>query len=459
MLNRDLDVRKAYARDASGLELVPEAVARCASVEEVADAVRSAVAHRSTVTPAGAQTSTTGASITDRGIVLSLSGMSRVLDVDPVRRIAHVEPGVTIGGLNAQLAPLGLRFAPDPTSEHEATVGGAIACNASGARSLRYGATRAHVRGVRIVNGDGAVVELRRPELEKNTVGFFAAQDPVDWIVGSEGTLGVVVDAELSLVELPPREIGLALPFPSEGEALAFIAAARERGDLGEGPRPQCLEFFDGLALEIARSSVESPGWMSGGRALVYLEQAAADDAAADARLGEWLATAESFRVDAGAVEYYGDSAALRAARRFRHAVPAHMNERGSARMAYGGRKVSTDWAVPYRRLAEMIDDARRLADEHGIAQAVTYGHAGNGHPHQNFIAHDADELARINEVVAKTITLVLERGGTVAAEHGLGKLKRHWLRTQLSPAQVAVMQGIKDALDPRGTFSPGNVL
>ncbi|HEY9227843.1 MAG TPA: FAD-linked oxidase C-terminal domain-containing protein, partial [Gemmatimonadaceae bacterium] len=250
-----------------------------------------------------------------------------------------------------------------------------------------------------------------------------------------------------------------ALPFPSEGEALAFIAAARERGDLGEGPRPQCLEFFDGLALEIARSSVESPGWMSGGRALVYLEQAAADDAAADARLGEWLATAESFRVDAGAVEYYGDSAALRAARRFRHAVPAHMNERGSARMAYGGRKVSTDWAVPYRRLAEMIDDARRLADEHGIAQAVTYGHAGNGHPHQNFIAHDADELARINEVVAKTITLVLERGGTVAAEHGLGKLKRHWLRTQLSPAQVAVMQGIKDALDPRGTFSPGNVL
>lgn len=127
--------------------------------------------------------------------------------------------------------------------------------------------------------------------------------------------------------------------------------------------------------------------------------------------------------------------------------------------MAYGGRKVSTDWAVPYRRLAEMIDDARRLADEHGIAQAVTYGHAGNGHPHQNFIAHDADELARINEVVAKTITLVLERGGTVAAEHGLGKLKRHWLRTQLSPAQVAVMQGIKDALDPRGTFSPGNVL
>ena len=457
-LTQDLDVRKAYARDASGLEMIPEAVARCASVADVIDVVQSARADGTAVTPAGAQTSTTGASIVDCGILLSLSGLSRVLDIDPERRIARVEPGVTVGALNAQLAPLGLRFAPDPTSEHDATIGGAIACNASGARSLRYGATRAHVRAVRLVNGEGEVADLRRPSLEKNTVGFYAAQDPVDWIVGSEGTLGVVVEAELALVALPPREAGLAIPFTSEADALAFIVKARERGDSGQGPRPQCLEFFDGIALSIARDSVETTGWMSAADSLVYLEQAAADDAEAEARLEQWLECAESFGVDSAAVEYYGDAAALRAARKFRHAVPAYMNERGSARRAYGGRKVSTDWAVPYRLLAETIGDARRIADEHGIPQPAIYGHAGNGHPHQNFIAQDADELARINEVVGKTIAIVLARGGTVAAEHGLGKLKRHWLRAQLSDVQIGVMRGIKQALDPRGMFAPGNV-
>ena len=111
-----------------------------------------------------------------------------------------------------------MRFAPDPTSEHDATIGGAIACNASGARSLRYGATRAHVRSVHLVNGAGDIVHLRRPALEKNTVGYFPAQDPVDWIVGSEGTLGVIVQGELALVPLPAHEFGLAMPFASETE-------------------------------------------------------------------------------------------------------------------------------------------------------------------------------------------------------------------------------------------------
>ena len=153
------------------------------------------------------------------------------------------------------------------------------------------------------------------------------------------------------------------------------------------------------------------------------------------------------------------DAPALREARRFRHAVPARMNERGSARRAHGGRKVSTDWAVPFRSLAPAIETARRLADDHRVAQAVTYGHAGNGHPHQNFIAGDADELARINAVVDATIRVVLEMGGTAAAEHGLGKLKRHWLEAQLSATQVAMMRALKQVLDPHGLFAPGNIL
>lgn len=458
-LTADIDVRKSYARDASGLEMVPDTVARPASVADVVDVVREAAARGATVTPAGAQTSTTAASIVDRGVLLSMRAMSRILDIDPAARLARVEPGVTIGALNEELAPLGLRFAPDPTSENDATIGGAIACNASGARSLRYGATRPHVRGVTIVNGDGDVVEFHRPQLEKNTVGFHVAQDPVDWIVGSEGTLGVVVGAELSLVKKPAREIGLAIPFGTEHEALGFIVAAREQSDRAAVARAQCLEYFDGQALQIARDHIGSPHWMQDAGAIVYLEQPMEDESAIDAVLDVWLSIADSFDARADAIDVYDDAAALRDARRFRHAVPAFMNERGAARRAYGGRKVSTDWAVPYRLLPQALEAARRFADARQVPHAVAYGHAGNGHPHQNFIAHDADELARINAVVEETIHHVLSLGGTVAAEHGLGKLKRHWLSVQLGPIQLEVMRALKRTLDPRGMFSPGNVL
>ena len=151
--------------------------------------------------------------------------------------------------------------------------------------------------------------------------------------------------------------------------------------------------------------------------------------------------------------------ALLREAREARHAVPATMNERGARQRPHGGRKVSTDWAVPFRRLHEAIATARRLADEAGIDQAVIYGHAGNGHPHQNFIADDAEAVKRIEHVVEETLRAVIAMGGTVAAEHGIGKLKRKWLPLQLSPLQQSAMRAMKRELDPKGILAPGNVL
>jgi FAD/FMN-containing dehydrogenase len=135
------------------------------------------------------------------------------------------------------------------------------------------------------------------------------------------------------------------------------------------------------------------------------------------------------------------------------------MNERGAARRPFGGRKVSTDWAVPYPRLADALHIARRYAADAGITSGIAYGHAGNGHPHQNFIAQDADELHRIERVVEATLRDVIAMGGTVAAEHGIGKLKRRWLPMQASPAQLRVMRAIKHEFDPLGLLAQGNVL
>jgi FAD/FMN-containing dehydrogenase len=134
------------------------------------------------------------------------------------------------------------------------------------------------------------------------------------------------------------------------------------------------------------------------------------------------------------------------------------MNERGASFRAAGGRKLSTDWAVPYRRLPDAIAEARALADRAGIDQAVIYGHAGSGHPHQNFIARDAAERESVEGVIESTLRRVLSLGGTVSAEHGIGKLKRRWLPLQAAPAQLGVMRAVKRELDPLGILAPGNI-
>ena len=452
-VTHDDGVRRAYAADASGLVMVPDGVARPTTADEVSALLAESSASRTPVTAAGGQTSTTGASINDRGTILSLRAMQRVIDIDPVARTARVEPGVLVGDLKRACAEHNLLFAPDPTSEEECTVGGAVACNASGARSFRYGATRPHVRALRVALADGSIVDVRRTALEKNTVGYALAHDPVDWFVGSEGTLGVVVEAEVALLPLPDQVVGLAIPFATEHDALQFVVAAREDVTV----HPRCLEFFDELALAIARDAEESPTWAQAASAFVYVEEVPPNGV--DPALDEWLALAERHGALVDDVRVYEGETALREARRVRHAVPAHMNERGAARRIHGGRKVSTDWAVPYKHLAAAIGHARTLATEAGIEQAVIYGHAGNGHPHQNFIAADAGELSRIEGVVEATLREVIALGGTVAAEHGIGKIKRKWLPLQMSPLQVRTMHAVKRELDPFGILAPGNVL
>lgn len=459
-VSRDPDVRRAYARDASGLELVPDAVARPVETREVAALLREASSTGTPVTPAGAQSSTTGASIVDHGLLLSLRRLDRVLDLDRAARTIRVEAGVLVADVRRAAEAEGLLFTPDPTSEEECTVGGAIACNASGARSLRYGATGPHVRALTVVLANGDVHEVRRPELEKNTVGYPVTHDQVDWFVGSEGTLGVVVAAEFMLQPLPAQVLGLAVPFRTEADALAFVVDARR----DPAVHARCLEYFDVLAFEIARhaagDATGGAAWAPDARALVYVEETGATEGGdAELPLEAWLALAEAHHAETGEIRVYDSAASLRDARRIRHAIPATMNERGAACRPAGGRKVSTDWAVPYPRLAEALRRAREIADEHGVPQAVAYGHAGNGHPHQNFIAHDAAELRRIEGVVEATLREVLEMGGTVAAEHGIGKLKRRWLPMQAGELQLRVMRALKRELDPQGLLAPGNVL
>lgn len=448
----DPDVCAAYATDVSGLYEVPTAVVRPTSTGEVVDALARARTDRLPITAAGAQTSTTGASIAaPGGAVLSTRRLDRIIDLDVAARRVRVEPGVVLADLNRTLAEHGLFFAPDPTSENEATVGGSVACNASGARTLRYGPTRAHVAGLTMALADGSTVELRRPVLEKNTVGLIPAQDPVDWFVGSEGTLGLVLEAELALLPLPPRVVGLGIPFPDEASALAFVVEART----AEAVNPRCLEYFDSVSFGFARAAQGSGAWEGSEGTMVYLEEAGDDDPDFDA----WLSLAESHGAQDHAIAVFDDELQLREARRFRHACPAAMHEATGPYIAAGGRRISTDWAVPFPEAADALAEARALASEHGVDDPVVYGHLGNGHPHLNWVARDPDEVHRIEVCVEAILKrTVLPRAGTVAAEHGVGKLKARWLPLQMSDLQIGLMRAVKRELDPLGLLGRGNI-
>jgi FAD/FMN-containing dehydrogenase len=451
-LSSDKSVREAYSADASGLHLIPELVGRPESVAEVVELMRQATTDHTPVTCAGAQTSTTGASITDKGMLMSLRSLDNISAIDEATKTVKVGPGALVGEIKRTAAAVGLLFAPDPTSEEESTIGGAIACNASGARTFKYGATRKHVQALTVVLASGELVEFRRTNLEKNTVGYAFAHDPIDWFIGSEGTLGIVVEAELALLPLPAHVVGLAIFFTSEELALRFVVATRESRTV----TPRCIEYFDQRAIDIARTVAQEGMLPEEAAAMIYVEEEVGDDL--DLTLGRWADLVEEISPDFEPLVFDGE-ASLREARRIRHSIPSTMNERGNKHRDAGGRKVSTDWAVPYHRVAEAVRTARSLAAERGVEQAVIYGHAGNGHPHQNFIARNAKELATIEEVVEQTLKHVLALGGTVAAEHGIGKIKRRWLPLQMNELQITMMTAAKRALDPLGILAPGNIL
>ena len=383
---------------------------------------------------------------------MSLRALDGISSVDRAMRTVRVGPGALVGDIRRAAAVADLLFAPDPTSEEESTIGGAVACNASGARTFKYGATRRYVTALKVAMATGEVMDFRRSNLEKNTVGYSFAHDPIDWFIGSEGTLGVIVEAELALLPLPGDVIGLAIFFASEEEALRFVVTARESSVVA----PRCIEFFDAQAVAIARNDPCGEGVPPTAAAMVYVEEEITRGR--DVTLDGWTEVVESKSAEFDPMVFEGE-ASLREARKMRHSIPSTMNDRGSKYRSTGGRKVSTDWAVPYRKLEEAVHIARALAADHGVEQAVIYGHAGNGHPHQNFIARDSGELATIEKVIELTLNHVLRLGGTVAAEHGIGKIKRKWLSLQMNPLQIAMMTAVKRELDPLGILAPGNIL
>lgn len=507
-LIRDPEIRAAYAADTSGLRSVPEAVARPASEEEVAELLRFCHAHRVGVTPQGLRSSTTGSAVPLHGIALSLERMNRLIEIDPERGIAIVEPGMVTADFKRAARARGLFYPPDPTSEEESTLGGNVACNASGSRTYRYGATREYVRALRVALADGSVIEVRRIAAAKNAAGYFGFQNPVDLWVGSEGTLGVITRIEVDLLPVPAGFFGAMAFFPDWRAAIEFVLAAdraargasrraggavgtrRADGAIGAGgsPRridlaavqPRCLELFDRASLELVGDSARGLHIPAGAGAAIFFEEELGDppafahdregaraeagdggrdrSRALEASLERWLPLIEAHGGLSQETIVATTEAEQAALRKLRHAIPTTMNERGEEAVRRGGRRVGTDFAVPLPRLPEMLAEVYAIVRERFGGFAIVYGHVGSGHPHVNFLAQDPEALVRAGEAARALTRRALEMGGTLSGEHGIGKVKAALFREFYPAWMIEGMRAVKERLDPRGILSPGNL-
>ncbi len=441
----DEDALEAARADKSGhvSSTRPLAVIEATTIEQVQTALRFATAHRIGVVPRGAGTGLAGGAIGGEGeIVLSTRAMDRILEVSVDDQLAVVQPGVLNGDLNAQLAERGLWWAPDPASKAISTIGGNIATNAGGLLCVKYGVTREAVLGLQVVLSDGRLISMGH-----RTVKGVTGYDLTALMIGSEGTLGIVVEATLKLRPLPRGGVAtISAAFPS-----VDLAARAASMVMASGLEPAIMELLDASALEGIGDYL---GMDLGGRGAQLLIRTDGMGGASEA--DEAMAVILSLGGEAESTTDPDEGEKLFDIRRSFH--PA-MEARGTV--------LIEDVAVPRSALPAMFAAIGRIEAKYGIA-IPTVAHAGDGNLHPNFVfgegggAEELDGHVEVPENVwAAADELFLEclrLGGTLSGEHGVGILKKRWLRDELGDDGFALQKQLKQLFDPLGILNPGKV-
>ncbi|MDX9866313.1 MAG: FAD-binding oxidoreductase [Kiritimatiellia bacterium] len=486
-----------YLRDESRKTGAAEAIAFPRDRSELTALLRAAEPAGLPVTPQGARTGIAAGAVPDGGLVVNLSRMDRILACcreNPDRTLLRVEPGLPLVLLQRHLAdrrlfPEPLFFPPDPT-EPSASLGGMAACNASGARSFAYGATRRHIEAVTAVLADGDTVTLRRGREQaagrrfaittaggrrlegdlpllpvpavKNAAGYAIrpGMDLIDLLLGSEGTLAILAELELRLAPAPADILGIVAFFGGEEQALTLVERIRPCGAAARSPLLTAIEYFDEGALRLARegaarTGVPLPPVPARGRNAVYLEWALDDgpDAALD-QTARLVADAGGNPADTWVAR---EAVALGRLKAFRHAAPEQVNALIAERaLAYPGlTKLGTDFSVPDVKLRPLL---RRYREDLAAAnlEHVIFGHIGDNHLHVNILPRDRIEYETGKRLYRSWAAQVVSWGGSISAEHGVGRLKRELLREMVGAEGLEGMRRIKRLFDPTGRLNPG---
>lgn len=429
--------RAAHAGDKWFASHLPDIVALPKTAEAVAAVLRIAHEHRVPVTPRGAGYGYVGGCVPVRGgIALSVARMNRIQEINPRDFVAVVQPGVVTAKLQAAVEKRGLYYPPDPASRADCSLGGNIATNAGGPRCLKYGVTRDYVLGLQVALADGRLVRLGS-RCHKNKTGF----DLHRLFVGSEGLLGVVTEATLKLLPLPPYRALLGVGFDTTRAATRSLAAIFKAGFL-----PCALEIADEFTLVAAYKRTKSEQ-LAGCRAMLFVEL--------DGQT-------HSVRSE------MDDMEALVAAQKpifVNHAFGAESVEQlwGLRReFSYSLRdtgltKLNEDIVVPRGRLEELFRFAARLQKKHGLPIAC-FGHAGDGNIHVNVMVDytQPGSRARADAALDDLFRQVLAWGGVITGEHGIGLAKKPWWPLAANQDVRDLHRVVKRALDPRGILNPG---
>lgn len=431
------DACERYAADDSDAPgTVPDVVVLAATADDVAKALAVADETCVPITPRAAGTGRTGGAVPlAGGIVLATLGMASIKEIDREDLVAVVEPGVVTAALHDAVEREGLFYPPDPNSLKSCALGGNLAENAGGPRAFKYGVTREYVLGA-----EAALVGGTRLRTGKRTVKGVTGYDVTALLVGSEGTLGVFTEATLRLVPKPPEVMTLLALFPdvrAAGAAVSAIVAA--------GLVPRCLELLDAGTLAAVRARGVSLDERAGAMLLVEVD----GDASACEHEAERVGGACA---DAGAIDVL---VAQDAAQRER--LWAARRELSPAVRKLAAKKISEDVVVPRSRIAELLERVARTSQRTGI-RAVTYGHAGDGNLHVNFLWNHDDERPKVAQAIEQLFRDVVALRGTLSGEHGIGILKAPYLGLEQSEALIRLQQQLKAVFDPKGLLNPGKI-
>ncbi|MBP9111027.1 MAG: FAD-binding oxidoreductase, partial [Pyrinomonadaceae bacterium] len=447
-----------YLTDASNMQgghatrlCIPE------TAGEVADILHEANEQGIAVTISGARTGTVGGAIPFGGYVVSLERLNRMVEIDRERKIAVVQPGVILGDLQKAVEAEGLFYPPDPT-EWSCQVGGTVATNASGARSFKYGATRDFVERLNVVLASGEEIVIRRgefvadetgsvsvgsikfktpsyerPNVRKNVSGYFNAEplDAIDLFIGSEGTLGVIAEIELRLIDKPKEFFSGIVFFENEADLLAFVSEVKDRSisnfrsEISDSIGASLVEYFDSNALKfISEKLPETPTEMAGA---IFFEQETTSDTE-DTLLNSWNELFEKHRAATELSWFTTSEQDREKMRAFRHSLPVSVNERVVKNKQ---KKIGTDMAVPDENFPAFLRYYKETLDASGL-EYVIFGHIGDCHLHANMLPKDDAEAEKARHIYGRCVAQAIMLGGTVSAEHGIGKLKRKYLSAMM---------------------------
>ncbi|KGI77068.1 FAD-binding oxidoreductase [Oleiagrimonas soli] len=436
-LRTDPAERLTYGYDNSRRQAMPDAVAFLDTHEQAVRLVQRCRAHRVPLIARGRGTNTTGATVpVAGGVVASFERMNRILRIDPDNRLAVVEPGVLNGDLQTALAPHGFFWPPDPTSSPFCSIGGNLACNAAGPRTVKYGSPRENTLGLRAVAGTGEAFRCG-VQTSKGATGY----DLTRLLIGSEGTLALITEATLKLTPKPSALRTLRATYADVASAARAVARI-----MAQPVTPCALEFMDGTALKLARDHAGDSVPAAG--ALLMIEV----DGEPDALPGAVEAVSRAARGD-GLLDLHAAADAEEA-----KTLWAARKALSPAQRKLSPHKINEDVVVPVSRLPALVAAVEALAREHELP-IVSFGHAGNGNLHVNLLPRDDAELKRAEPCLRKLFETVIALDGTLSGEHGIGLAKRDFMPMALGAQTLELMRGIQRSFDPDGIMNPGKLL